>query len=461
MRKYLWKADPRYCVTLDFDGGLGTTRHSTGTLAGFYVYRFMKPLQPASNGAAIAQKMNTLPPDDAFAFACSASLVLTNNGVHSEFAGYWNTAQDRAKYAGILRSSWGITTSEGLLQTVHDLASEGQNGSYRALANLISGSKGATIPEIIERESLSVLDGVRLFYVAGTIGRTGERGIEAWDLGRAITLLRWASGTGLITQETARAEIRPLIKRIRDSYVSWEDYTAHYLIGRGFFGLTSADTFELVSQVLEKLSTILSDMPFDTLAYNGKETRMGLSFDDVFYPPVAEARPWTLALYSSVYRNSRFTEQKAIAQDLLNEARSLRPRDIGIINAQCGILMGTGDYSGLERLVANSELYIQGKNPDAEEISNFLFYKIVVCVLTERWESALATRDTMTPNARQSPLVCYFTGFAYIRLHDAELDDTRKKELYANADECFREASRAGYETPQNVTSWLEANRTE
>ncbi len=57
----------------------------------------------------------------------------------------------------------------------------------------------------------------------------GSHGIEAWDEGREITILRWGMGAGYISYDEAIKLIEPVVERIKANYVSWEDFTAHYI----------------------------------------------------------------------------------------------------------------------------------------------------------------------------------------------------------------------------------------
>lgn len=460
--EYVWKKDPRYTLRAVFDGGYGTTRVSPGTLVNISVYRYASPRKALSGDDSAERKLKSLASDDAFAFACSASLVSINGGSHTDFSGFSNTAANRTKYAGILRDSWDITTSAQLIDTVRDLSANGQSGSYRKLATLIAENPGMTIPEIIEKESLGSLDALRLFYVNGTMGRTGAHGIEAWDLGRCITILRWSAGTGLITEDTARSEIQPLAERIKKSYLSWEDYMTHYIMGRGFFGLTDSESLLLVSNALRDITDDARKISFDMVSFEGSGDKRGaLSFDDAFYVPGEQEWPWLAVQYSKECKSSRYPEERAIAQDLLDTALSLIPHDIGTINAECGIYLDSGEYDKLLRLIDSSEQYTRGKSVEKEEVLNFTLYALVASVVTSQGERAIQIFDSLPESARSNPSVQYFAGFAYIQLHDAQNDVERRKALFARADECFRAAGLAGMEIPESVTNWLEANQTE
>lgn len=460
--EYVWKKDPRYTLRAVFDGGYGTSRDSRGTLVNICVTRYALPQKALSGDDSAERKLKALAPDDAFAFACSASLVSINGGSHTDFSGFSNTASNRTKYAGILRDSWDITTSAQLIDTVRDLSVNGQSGSYRALAKLIADNPGLTMPELIEKESLGTLDALRLFYVNGTIGRTGAHGIEAWDLGRCITILRWSAGTGLITEDTARSEIQPLVERIKKSYVSWEDYMTHYIMGRGFFGLTGSESLLLVSNALKDITDDARHISFDLLRFEGSDdNRAALSFDDAFYVPGGQEWPWLLAQYSKTCRDSRYSDEREIAQDLLDTAHSLIPNDLGTINAECGIYLSSGEHDKLLGLIDSSEQYARGKSVEKEEVLNFTLYTLVACVVTGQGERAIQTFDSLPESARSNPSVQYFSGFAYIQLHDSQSDVERRKVLFARAGECFRAAGLAGMEIPESVTNWLEANQTE
>ena len=68
-----------------------------------------------------------------------------------------------------------------------------------------------------------------ILFVNDTRELTGPHGIEAWDEGREITILRWGIASGYITSEEAMELIEPVLKRIRQNYISFEDYICHYI----------------------------------------------------------------------------------------------------------------------------------------------------------------------------------------------------------------------------------------
>ncbi len=52
----------------------------------------------------------------------------------------------------------------------------------------------------------------------------GSHGIEAWDQGRQITLLRWGMGAGYISYDEALELIKTIVESIKANYVSWTDF---------------------------------------------------------------------------------------------------------------------------------------------------------------------------------------------------------------------------------------------
>ena len=98
---------------------------------------------------------------------------------------------------------------------------------------------------------------------------------------------------------------RPLIDKLLNAYASWDDYIAHYIIGRGLFALSKgydvdqyeyealkaayfyAPTYENINR---KCQFSLQGIMFPAENQNKNPV---LTYDDVWYKPSVEAKAWS------------------------------------------------------------------------------------------------------------------------------------------------------------------------
>ena len=97
---------------------------------------------------------------------------------------------------------------------------------------------------------------------------------------------------------------RPLIDELLDSYASWEDYLAHYTIGRGLFALSRRHDIQEYEhdELLNSLNYARSYETVDTkhqLSFHGTKfpakNQKGnpvLTYNDAWYKPAADAKAW-------------------------------------------------------------------------------------------------------------------------------------------------------------------------
>ena len=205
----------------------------------------------------------------------------------------------------ILEQDWSCRSRSDVL----DLFESFRNGSghaalYDRILQLSLKHRGKTAEEISTLECLDIHDTTLLTYVMQMGKKLGEHGILAWDKGRLLGVLRWSIATGWMSEQEAMQYARPIIDELLDSYASWEDYLAHYVIGRGFFALSECDythtrqyqalNYSLnyarnYEQVDKEHQLSFHGMQFPAKKQGGNPV---LTYNDAWYIPTADAKPW-------------------------------------------------------------------------------------------------------------------------------------------------------------------------
>ena len=214
---------------------------------------------------------NSLSEFEQYAIAFSSNLFQLNRQYHLDFTGRTTLNQSSSDPAALLKNSWGITDGESLIQMFDSLEEYGHSGAFKKLSDYLDQYPDKNPFEIAVQEKLDILDVTRLLFVKDKRKAMGSHGIEAWDEGREITILRWGVACGYITQQKAKELIEPLIARIRQNYTSWSEYIDHYITGRQFYGLYDCSQNDLMVDAIMANYKAEAYVPLDSISFTGKK----------------------------------------------------------------------------------------------------------------------------------------------------------------------------------------------
>lgn len=189
---------------------------------------------------------DSLPELEKYANAFSSNLFILNNDYPLDFECKSNFQNMDYNSRKILKDSWGITNYEELIDGFSTLQTAGHHGAYNKMKNLLEKYPEKSVLDISRIEGLSVLEVSRLYFVKNVQSELGSHGIEAWDEGRSITIMKWGVDAGYISKEEALSLIEPVVKKILSDYVMYDDYITHYIYGRAFYGLGALNYNDLI-----------------------------------------------------------------------------------------------------------------------------------------------------------------------------------------------------------------------
>lgn len=150
-----------------------------------------------------------------------------------------NPFDDTCESRDRLESGWGCHSKKDFIELIGKFHEQGgwHGPWYKRLCQYVDKYPGKSPEEISALECLGMGNTTSLFFVMQMKEKLGEHGMLAWDYGRFLTVLRWGIAAGWISEQAAMQEARPIIDELLACYDSWEDYLAHYAIGRGLFAL--------------------------------------------------------------------------------------------------------------------------------------------------------------------------------------------------------------------------------
>ena len=229
-----------------------------------------------------------------YAIAFSSNLFQINKFYHLDFSAKSFSDESKENIKEILEDSWDITDYDSLMENFDNLLTGGHSGAYKNLAALLDKYPKKSVLDIALAEELSVFEISRLYFVRDSRNFLGSHDIEAWDLGRAITLMRWSIAAGYITQEEAVERCIPVVEKLKKDYTCWYDYIVHYVQGRGFYGIYDCESMDLMIKATSADSTAHYYIPLDSLVFTGENADKEHTFTDYTFTitGMEDAKAW-------------------------------------------------------------------------------------------------------------------------------------------------------------------------
>lgn len=133
--------------------------------------------------------------------------------------------QQPSEARSILAESWGVKDLESFQERLRWLLDEGHQRSLEQ--ELETGSPS----DFVETHRHEL-----------------EKGIQAWDWGRAVQVTRWGVSAGYLDRKEAWVVLDSLVDKVTAHYSSWQEYGRQYVLGaaywRNILGEAPAPEFE-------------------------------------------------------------------------------------------------------------------------------------------------------------------------------------------------------------------------
>jgi len=386
-----------------------------------------------------------------YAVAFSSNLFELNDENHFDFESKTLAAEAKK----ILKSSWNITDYKTLVENYYSLEEGGHSGAYAGLLEKLNKYENESILEIARKEHLGVLETTRLYYVSEMKKVLGSHGIEAWDEGREITILRWGMGAGYISYDEAIKLIEPVVERIKANYVSWEDFTAHYIAGRAFYGLFSSDYTRLVEDAVAAAQRVPAAFPCDKLKFNAKnaDKKHKMNFKQSFYNPSKEAKKWEEV--QNLFNREQGDEELIALEKLENDFPECRDITFGwhlellhYLSAEDAKILSFIDSNKayIDSLPENNSDYIAAKYEYMYSANNI-----------GRPDLTLNVFEALPDSLKKNIYFYYQYACAYYIYSEITPSETEKSIYQSRAVNAFRQVEKQGMELNDFVKKWIES----
>lgn len=162
----------------------------------------------------------------------SSNIIENNNQSHDTLNPDSNGKNLSAK---LLESSWDVSNYFELLNVLDELFDYKNYDAYSDFSVKVSEAKSESLISSAAEYGIPFAQLSSFLFVPYLKDKLGSSGTMAWNYGRAITILRWGIGAGLIDEDEAKERAKPFIDTITKTFCSFEDYCCHYLYGASFF----------------------------------------------------------------------------------------------------------------------------------------------------------------------------------------------------------------------------------
>ena len=401
-----------------------------------------------------------LPEMEQYAIAFSSNLFELNKYFQLDYTNntYFNgkrpSKDDRRKS---VEGGWSIKDHDTLVETIESLNSWGHSGSYDEILSYIKKYPGKTAIEIGELQNLSVLGVSRIYFIQKMDGILGKHGIEAWDDGRALTLLRWGIYLGYIDYEEAMALSIPIVNKIRDNYSSWEDFMAHYIAGRCFWGLSDSDYKNLAEASVKAAKNTRAYVPCEKLYFTSEyaDIEHKMTLDDCYYTPSSEALVWEKV--QKLYQEEQ-------DKGTLRELRKLEIEHPEISNIvfywHLGMLIDFNGYTE-ETLnyIENHLNYVDSLPEDDGVYVNTQYFYLVCLNSTYRFEECISRYSLLPNSVKKYAEVKYQYGYSNLAMSYNSNNSLMINIYRRRAYDTFKEILDMGVQLGEYIMGWMESYR--
>lgn len=396
---------------------------------------------------------SNLPENEKYAIAFSSNLFELNRQYHLDFEGKVTFSDKSSDPKKLLKDSWSIESYDNLIDMYNSLEEYGHSGAYKSLCNLLEKYPGQSPAVIAAKENLSMLDTTRLFFANETHDILGEHGIEAWDEGREITILRWGIAAGYISSDEAMKLIVPVVKRIRQNYVSFQDYMSHYIMGRQFYSLYDGGYERLGKAAKDAASRVNAYIPLNELVFTAEnaDKENAMNYMTCLLEPSEAFLVWQkiIKLYREDYSEDTIAQLEQYEQQLPESRNTL-------FSWHLYLLYQFNKYDQIIALTEQNRDFLESLSKDSELYSGSMYYYLVALNRKFEPEKVLDVLSTLPESLQMN--IYFYSQYAYALYYMMNLCSTQAEfNVYkSRAKEAFTILKQYDYQLTEIIDNWLK-----
>lgn len=198
--------------------------------------------QSARQGKAVANQTVSLTDTQGWMLGCSAVLFEKNHSRHDLLGGKQINPRGIAQAKEMLKG-WSVNNRNQLYVRLSWLGQFGDRQEFNNLASRVASLDKVSYQKLMD----TLADQAKQLHKTKTVRAlydfVGDKSILGWDYGRFICLCRWGYLAGYISEQEAWNMIATAAQKLQQTFDSWHDLGANYLVGRAFI-MWDADQLE-------------------------------------------------------------------------------------------------------------------------------------------------------------------------------------------------------------------------
>ena len=403
---------------------------------------------------------NSLSEEEQFAIACSSNVFERNKQFHLDFTN--NTVFDRKTRKGInvLNENWKIFNYEQLMENFNELTEGEQAQKYRDLLSLLEQYPDLTPLEIGIKEDLTVTAVSRMYMIQDKKEVLGIHGIEAWIDARRISIIRWGISAGYIEEAEARNLIYPIVKKIKDDYINFEDFISHWMAGYCFNAVFDSECPECSLDLIDAYNSCRAYIPYEELKFTGinADKNHAMKIEDSIYTPSETASKMIPA--QKAYKRYVNEDPDISIYDAFLQAEKDYP-EISNLLVLCRFILMV-EYADYDQRIEYAESkmdYLNSISPESETYYYVIHIYMSDLVKIHKAEKALNVYKNLPLQLQTDETVYYIYGYANY-LMSFTCSSILERDIYVSrAKTVFKYLSDRNYNLGDFIKSWLQTQQ--
>lgn len=390
-----------------------------------------------------------------FAVACSSNIFERNSQYHLDIANEVIFKDYSREGKKVLNDSWHINNRKELMKAIKELSEGEQNPEVEEYLELLKKYPDLTIIEICEKVNYNMIGLTKFNFVDQMKDVLGFHGIEAWDAGRLISIIRWGISAGYLSYKEGIDLIKPITEKLKDDYWSFEDFIAHWLAGYCYNNLYGSTTENWLDDVLEAIENSRAYIPFEELQFTGKNAdknhRMTIQ-DGIYNISENSAKYIPAYLLHREYNNNE--DNKSTLAKLIEEEKKYP--EISNITFYLHYLLMCKYSSSAERVAFVEAKADYLKSIDQKEYEFFIKGYFHDLLNINKCEKILELYDSLPQELKINEDFYYFYGYANY-LKSLKCESIIERDIYASrAITALSKLRSMGYELDTFLIYYLE-----
>lgn len=393
---------------------------------------------------------------ESYACAFSSNIIETYKLSHTDFDPTGGTKQLQRTCIQLLKSNFQVSFPKDLQKAAENIKKNGDNAVFQKSMQLFAANKDKSSLDIIKSKCLSVEEASDLFFVETEKEKMRIKDLSAWDNGRLIELYRLAVGAGYINKADALTAAKPSIDLLAKTYTSWDDYFAHYFVGKQFCALYSGKYLSAFESGKQAYNLSKSKINYAALPLkNGSAKQENAAFIvELCYKPSPTGTQWESVQKLSAPGKTLDARDLTTVQNIKKKFASVPCIDF----MEVLIRFRQKSYRKVLNLCVSLDEITKDAPKDSQLYQQIQYTHAKSALKVSKPDLAQKILGNLPESASRTSDYLETQGRLYMELCGTSSSYDKNEEYKKLAKETFDAAAKAGFKIPQEIKDWLKLN---